>query len=98
MAGVNDYRYLQTLENTIAAGDALGKAGAAVRSAKDFLEALHQLIPYTAYRSRPEGDFHRQWPELDAWNPVPEIRPEDYAGIRAECASHIAAISKASGL
>ena len=44
-AGVNDYRYLQTLEHAIAAGESSGTAGAAVKSAKAFLDTLRRRIP-----------------------------------------------------
>ena len=98
MAGVNDYRYLQTLEHTIAAGDASGKAGAAVRDAKSYLEALRRRIPYSAYKQRSGGISQNQWAELDAWNPVPGIRPEDYAGIRDDCARHITAVRRECGM
>jgi len=98
MAGVNDYRYLQTLESTVAAGKASGKAGAAVKNAKAFLEELRRRVPYSAYRQRPGGIFQNQWAELDVWNPVPEIKPEDYARIRDDCAKHIIAIRKECGL
>ena len=91
-AGVNDYRYLQTLENAIAAGEVSGKAGDAVQDAKAFLDELRERIPLTAYRQRPGAIPQNQWAELDAWNPVPGIRPEDYAGIRDDCARHILAI------
>ena len=98
LAGVNDYRYLQTLENTIRAGDASGKAGAAVQGARNFLETLRERIPYTVYRQRVEGIPQNQWAELDAWNPVPEIEPEDYARIRDACTEHIIAIRNECGL
>ena len=97
-AGVNDYRYLQTLEHTIAAGEASGKAGAAVQGARAYLDELRIKIPLTTYRQRPSAPSQHQWAELDAWNPVPEIRPEDYAGIRNDCARHTAAIRGECGL
>ena len=97
-AGVNDYRYLQTLEHTIAAGDASGRAGAGVRNAKAFLDALRGRIPLAAYRQRPGALPQNQWAELDVWNPVPEILPEDYAHIRDDCARHISAVRGECGL
>ena len=97
-AGVNDYRYLQTLEHTIAAGEASGKAGAAVRGARAYIEALRGRIPLTAYRHRPGAIPQNQWAELDVWNPVPAIGPEDYARIRDDCARHIIAIRRECGL
>ena len=98
MAGVNDYRYLQTLESTVAAGKASGKAGAAVKNAKGFLDELRARIPYSAYKQKSGGISQNQWAELDVWNPVPEIKPEDYARIRDDCAKHIIAIRKECGL
>ena len=90
LAGVNDYRYLQTLEKTIAAAEGRGKAKAAVQEAKGFLEELHQLIPYTVFEKHP--DYFDRQPLGSVWNPVPEISPEDYDRIRGECARHIRAL------
>ena len=87
LAGVNDYRYLQTLEKTIAASEGRGKAGTAVQKAKAFLEELHQLIPYTVF-----GSAHPRYPLGPVWNPIPKIPPEDYDRIRGECARHIGAL------
>jgi hypothetical protein len=92
LAGVNDYRYLRTLEKTIAAGDDSGKAGPSVRNAKEFLANLRQRIPYSTYRQRPGAIPQNQWAEMDAWNPAPEFRDEDYVGIRDKCVDHINAI------
>ena len=83
---------------TVAAGKASGKAGAAVKNAKAFLDELRARIPYSAYKQRLGGISQNQWAELDAWNPVPEIKPEDYARIRDDCAKHIIAIRKECGL
>ena len=96
-AGVNDYRYLQMLESAIASGATSGKAAAAVQDARAYLDGLRARIPLTTYLQRPGAIPQNQWAELDAWNPVPEIRPEDYAGIREECARHILAIRSECG-
>jgi hypothetical protein len=93
-AGVNDYRYLQTLEHAIAAGARQPQAADAVRKARRYLDQLRERIPYTTYRQRPGAIPQNQWAELDAWNPVPEIRPEDYHRLREECAQHILAIRR----
>ena len=98
LAGVNDYRYLQTLQGTIAAGEGSGRAGAAVQGARDYLDRLRRRIPYTAYRRRPGAVPQNQWAELDAWNPVPDIEPAEYARIRDTCAGHIIAIRRECGL
>ena len=98
LAGVNDYRYLQTLENTLAAGEGTGKAGAAVKAARAFLDELRARIPYTVYRQRPGAIPQHQWAELDTWNPVPGIKPEEYAGIRDRCVEHVVAIREECGL
>lgn len=87
LAGVNDYRYLQTLEKTIAAAEGRSEAKAAVQGAKAFLEELHKLIPYTVF-----GKNHPRYPLGPVWNPIPKISPEDYDRIRGECARHIVAI------
>ena len=86
LAGVNDYRYLHTLEVAIAAAEAAGKANAALDAAKRFLEELRRRIPYTAYENRPRGARRA------LWNPVPEIQPQDYDRIRGKCARHIRAL------
>jgi hypothetical protein len=96
-AGVNDYRYLQTLEHAIASCDRAGKSGAAVQSAKGFLEKLRQRIPYDTYRARPGAIPQNQIPEMEAWNPVPDIQPEDYQRIRHDCAMHTIAVRKECG-
>ena len=98
LAGVNDYRYLQTLESTIASGERTGKAAAVVQNAKDFLEQLRNRIPYTAYRNRPGAIPQNQWAELDAYNPVPEIQAEHYQRIREDCTKHIMSIRRECGL
>ena len=87
LAGVNDYRYLQTLEKTIAAAEGRSEAKAAVQGAKAFLEKLHKLIPYTVF-----GKNHPRYPLGPVWNPIPKISPEDYDRIRGECARHIGTI------
>jgi len=69
-----------------------------VKNAKAFLDELRARIPLTAYKQRSGGISQNQWAELDAWNPVPEIKPEDYARIRDDCAKHIIAIRKECGL
>ncbi len=96
-AGVNDYRYLQTLESAVAKATGRGKTGPAIQAAKKYLDDLRQSIPLTAYRSRPGAIPQVQWAEMDAYNPVPAIRPEDYPAIREACATHIAAIRKEAG-
>ena len=98
LAGVNDYRYLQTLDSSIAAAEATGRGAAAVQDAKDFLDGLRARIPLTAYRHRPGAIPQEQWAELDAWNPVPGIPPRDYARIRDDCTRHIIAVRKACDL
>ena len=96
LAGVNDYRYLQTLEHTIAAGDRAGKAGTAVQSAKKFLDELRQRIPYTAPRGPGRPD--EMYAEVDLFNPCPSIRSGDYDRIRDESTQHIIAIRQECGL
>jgi hypothetical protein len=88
---------LQTLEHAIAAGARQPQAADAVRKARRYIDQLRERIPYTTYRQRPGAIPQNQWAELDAWNPVPEIRPEDYHRLREECAQHILAIRRECG-
>ena len=80
------------------AAESSGKAGAAVQSARAFLDGLRARIPLTVYRQRPGAIPQNQWAELDAWNPVPAIEPEDYARIRNDCSEHVIAIRGECGL
>ena len=92
LAGVNDYRYLQTLESALAAARRRGRGAAAAREAHTFLADLRRRIPDSVYRYRPGAIPQNQWAELDTWNPVPAIRPQDYDHIRRECTRHILAL------
>ncbi len=86
LAGVNDYRYLQTLEETLAVATTSGQGGSrAVRAAGRFLQRLRAQIPLDVYewRRRPQGS------DIALWNPVSQIRPEEYDRIREECVRHI---------
>ena len=65
-----------------------------MKNAKAFLDELRARIPLTAYKQRSGGISQNQWAELDAWNPVPGIGPEDYAVIRDDCAGHIIAVRR----
>ena len=96
LAGVNDYRYLQTLEHTIAAGERTGEAGRAVQNAKRFLDELRQRIPYTAPHGIARPD--EMYSEMDLWHRCPQIRPEDFDRIQDDCARHIIAIRTECGL
>ena len=92
LAGVSDYRYLQALEQTLAAARAGGHGDtAAARDAAAFLAELRALVPLDTYAVRPQG------PEIAVWNPVPELAPADYALIPDRCARHIAALHAVSG-
>lgn len=93
-AGVTDYRYLHTLERAIAAAGEAAGTSEAVQSAQAFLNDLRRRIPFTAYRAYPGNVPQNQWAELDAWNPVRAIEPEDYDEIRNQCARHIAALAQ----
>ena len=87
LAGVNDYRYLYTLETALDSAREAGRGeDEAVRDAEAFLANLRGLVPLDAYAVQPQG------PEIALWNPVPELAPKDYARIRDECAKHILAI------
>gem|GEM_PF-2343191 len=94
LAGVNDYRYLQTLETELAAARRRGRNAAARQEARTFLDTLRARIPGNVYRARPGAIPQNQWAEVDAWNPVPAIAPEDYDQIRNACARHIRALQR----
>ena len=86
--GVNDYRYLHTLEVGIRRATAAGQEShRAVAAAQEFLESLRTRVPYDSMKWLPEyGDedlfsgnfFSRKIPA-----------PEHYDQIREECAQHI---------
>ncbi len=88
LSGVNDYRYLQALEETLAAATTSGQGRSrAVRAARRFLQRLRAQIPVDVY-------IYEKMPaqrsgELVLFNPAPEIEPEDYDRIRQECVRHI---------
>ena len=94
LAGVNDYRYLQTLEQTLAAAATSGQEeGPAIQAARRFLERLQSHISLGIWEQQPA----QHSAEVSTWNPVPAIGPEDYERIRHECAEHIIAVRRESG-
>ena len=89
LAGVNDYRYLHTIERAVAAAETAGRGrDPAVRAARIFLRRLRARIPLDVYdwQSRPQGS------DIAHWNPLPKMQPEEYDRMREECAGHIQAI------
>ena len=94
LAGVNDYRYLQTLEETLAAAATSGQEeGPAIQATRRFLERLQAQISLGIWEQQPA----QHSAEISTWNPVPAIGPEDYERIRQECAEHIIAVQEEHG-
>jgi len=103
--GIDDYRYLRTLEQLIAKAQAAGK-GDAAQEAMKFLKALHDRIPlekisYKSYaksytealeRGRKEG--RKAASLFDRASPVPWLKPEGYSGVRRRVAEHIIRLQK----
>ena len=90
--GVNDFRYLKTLEAAIArAGDAGKSDLSRVVAARKFLDRLRTRVPLNAfsYRNR-DSTAYKQFQSL-----APEIKPEEYDTIQQTCAAHIMAIHDA---
>ena len=94
LAGVNDYRYLHTLERAItSAGERGADGNTSVTAAQSFLDNLRRRIPLEKRdpgRRRYGGDMSF------IENPLPEIAPEEYDRIREQCAQHINAIVRLS--
>ncbi len=87
LAGVNDYRYLHTLESAIKTARRSGKGShPTVISAQAFLDGLRKKVPMDTYAVRPQGSG------IAVWNPVPDMAPEAYDAMRDECAKHIIAV------
>jgi hypothetical protein len=92
--GVNDYRYLYTLDRAIAETDDAGKADLpSVVEARKYLDGLRARTPLDAfsYRKRPSSAF-KQFQET-----APDIAPEEYDALQENCAKHIIAIRKERG-
>ena len=90
--GVNDFRYLQTLESAIArAGDAGKSDLSPVLTARKYLDRLRARVPLDAF-----GYRHRDSTAYKQFRSVaPGISPEEYDTIQQACAVHIMAIHDA---
>ena len=87
--GVDDYRYLRTLEIEIERAVKVGKArGSVVVAAQKYLSDLRKRVPLDvfSYSKRPSTSL-KQLHEL-----APEIGVEEYDRIQEDCATHITAI------
>ena len=99
LAGVNDYRYLHTLEQAISAAVAAGNGEhATVKAAVSFLDRLrarvtYWQIPYDGYQHPTERGSSLNL----MWNPINAVLPEDYDRIREQCAQHTIAIGRECG-
>ena len=89
LEGVNDYRYLHTLEKAIRSAETAGNGDAAVKNARAFLKELEEKISLDAYGNLNNLESYLQ---KFFWNPVPTIAAEEYDSIRNDCAGHIEAI------
>ena len=90
--GVNDFRYLQTLERAITRAAKVGKSTLpSVTKARNYLDQLRARVPLDAfsYRNR-DSTAYKQFRSV-----APEIGPEEYDRIQQECAAHVMAIRKA---
>ena len=96
LEGVNDYRYLHTLETTLASASTSSRdESQAVQAARRFLQTLRERIPVDVFASGKQPAQHSA--EVSVWNPLSDIGPEDYERIRQKCAEHIIAVRQASG-
>ena len=96
LAGVNDYRYLHTLEAALSDADRSGDdGGSAAQAARRFLQRLRKQIPLDVFAGGKQPAQHSA--EVSVWNPVPAIAPEDYDRVRQECAEHIIALRRETG-
>ena len=93
--GVNDYRYLYTLEQAIAEAEKAGKANIpSVVEARDYLIGLRAQVPLDAFsRRNRESTSYKQFQEV-----APGIAPQEYDAFQDACARYIIAIRKESGL
>ena len=87
--GVDDYRYLHTLESAIAAAAKAGKAAApAVASARKYLADLKAHVPIAVFGFKVRTSTSlKQFQQL-----APDIAPEEYDALQEICASHTIAI------
>ncbi len=87
--GVDDYRYLHTMEGAISDAVKAKKGSAlAVRAARRFLADLRSRIPLDVFDERKHPmTAQKQFQEL-----APGIGAEEYDRIQDECAKHIMAI------
>ena len=90
--GVNDYRYLHTLDCAIAEAADAGKADLpAVVEARKYLDDLRARTPIDAFSyQRRESTASKQFQEV-----APEIGAEEYDALQDACAKYIIAIRKA---
>ena len=92
--GVNDYRYLHTLNRAIAEAADAGKADLpSVVEARAYLNDLRARVPLDAfsYQKRESTAYH-QFQEA-----APEIAPEEYDALQRDCTKHIIAVRKECG-
>ena len=92
--GVDDYRYLHTLEGAIAAAAKAGKAAApAVASARKYLADLKARVPIEVFDNKVRSSTSlKQFSAL-----APDIAPEEYDALQEDCTRHIIAIRKELG-
>ncbi len=90
--GVNDYRYLHTLERAIAEAIDAGKADLpSVLEARNYLNDLRARVPLDAFNYHKfERAPYKQFREA-----APNIAPEEYDALQDVCAKYTIAIRKA---
>lgn len=93
--GVNDYRYLHTLDAALASAEAAKKSGPALDAARKFRDALmaEVSLDLAAYYESRYGSYAENWyPRKDnPWSPA------RFARTRKSCAEHILALQKSAG-
>jgi hypothetical protein len=101
--GVDDYRYLRTLEQLVAKAEAAGKKDSAAK-ANRFLAKLRQRVKPENYGKALEAARRRARNEgrstitlFDRKAPEPALSLADYNAVRRQAADHIIALQTALG-
>ena len=92
--GVNDYRYLHTLERAIATAAGAGKADlASVVEARKYLDGLRARVPLNvfSYRKR-QSTSQKQFRDV-----APQIGAAEYDAVQNACAGHVVRIRNECG-
>ena len=90
--GVNDFRYLQTLERAITKARKAGKSDVpSVVAGQEYLDKLRARVPLNAFSLRNrDSTSQKQFRRV-----APGIRSKEYDAIQEQCSIHLLAIRKA---